>query len=245
MDSCLRPAPAQAFRVSTILREFRLALLVALLPALTLLGCAMDASAAIGRWRSSERVVIQQPRPSGLYAGGHGYQHQRPREERVIELPEDGDYWHLSFIDSGNQESQALRAYMSQAPRLTSLASQVKYHHLPATDQHAKRYYSHDAKPVLTLQTSTGRTIYKGSGGNLPRNAEELADELESSILAYIADCGPDGCEPPSETTPGSRIPDVRKDKPGRGLDPNDVAVLVLVGVGVVALVVWLRQRQS
>lgn len=140
---------------------------------------------------------------------------QRPREDRVVELPEDGDEWHLTVAaDSGT-----IKQHIADAPRLTHLAGQVKTHHYGADFWWVTWYLHDDPKPVVILQDGKGRVVYKASGVNVPASAEELADEIEASVWAYNENC-PD-CDPPADAKPtlfnrpAPRVPDLRPEGGG------------------------------
>jgi hypothetical protein len=246
MDTRLRPGPAEAVCMSQILKDLAWGLLLAaVLPCLFISCSAKRADALPFRWRSPS-VVAPQPaaRPAGasLYAGGQGYYRQRYIQDRVIDLPEDGDLMHMTIIGNGSAESVRVQKYFSESPRLNSLAQQCKYHVYKPSDPYAS-YFTYDPKPVAILQNVHGKVLWKKSGASIPRSGEEMADDIESALWAYSSDCGPDGCKP-DEEHPAEKLPDLSIAKPsGGGIDPNDLLVIGLIVAAGFALVMFLRKQ--
>jgi hypothetical protein len=184
--------------------------------------------------------------PQGpIFAGGpRSLIHQRPIEERVIDLPEDGDMWHLVVVIDSTKESTELQQSIGQAPRLANLVRQVKPHFWPASHWWPAKYLAGEKLPIVLVCTEQAQVIYKASGTNIPAAAEELADEIESAIWAYKSDC-PD-CQP-SPTRPLSRIPDMRGPDNSGGttsVDPAMIALVIIAGLAAVAAAMY-RKPQS
>jgi hypothetical protein len=166
-----------------------------------------------------------------LYAGGPtSFRYSRPIEDRVIDLPEDGDLWHLVVVSDNSAGAATLHQSIAKSPRIANLTTQVKLHAWPSSHWWVKQYLGGEALPIVLLTTEAGQSIYKASGRNLPGNAEELADEMESAIWAY--DC-PDCTTSP--TRPNSKIPDMRGPNSGGGatppLDGTTIGLLLLMAL--------------
>jgi hypothetical protein len=169
---------------------------------------------------------------SRLFAGGpSSVRFRRPVEDRVIDLPEDGDMWHLVLVTDTSETSKTLQQSLAETPRLANLMGQVKVHAYPTSYWWVKQYFGGESLPIVYLATESGERVYKASGGNFPGNGEELADEIESSIWAF--DCGPD-CNP-SPTRPNSRVPDLRGPGGSEGGSPIGGTELVLLTVTALA----------
>lgn len=213
MDSRLRSAAGNALGA--------IAFLVALLL------CAAPAEARVFGRRFDAPVVQPQARPAI----------PRPREDRIVELPEDGEKWHLT-VAGDTTAAATIKWQIEAAPRLTHLSGQVITHFYTPDFWWVKGYLQEDPKPVVMLQDRTGRIVYKASGADVPASAEELADEIEASVLAYNENC-PD-CEPPPDakpttfTRPAKRMPDVR---PEGGMGTETVMGLGLIAAAV--LIAW------
>lgn len=117
---------------------------------------------------------------------------QRPREELVIDLPEDADKWALTVIYEGTKEGfsardNALRATFAASPRIRSMTVQC----------HQNTYYSDHPMwtekyektvggplPLVMLQEPGGVVVYKASGDNIPYHPDQMADELQYAVEA-------------------------------------------------------------
>lgn len=187
--------------------------------------CALPAEARIfGRGFNYAPVVTRPALP------------QRPRQEQVMELPEDGDSWHLVLIVDGSATGQQLLEQMKSTPRLADVASKVKFHAYGRDHWWVQRYMAEEATPVVYLCDETGARVYKASGANLPASGEELADEIESSVWARNEQCGPNCPQPTPETRPtlftkpAARIPDAR---------PAGMSSEWQIGAGLIALALF------
>ncbi len=88
------------------------------------------------------------------------------------------------------------------------------------------------------LETDRGQVLFKASANNMPADAEELADEIESAIERYKSDCGPD-CQPsPQRHKPN--IPDLRKNT--KQPSGNIPLIAVCAIGGAILLAVLLRR---
>lgn len=181
---------------------------------------------------------VASARPA-LHAGGPD-SFRNAVEERVMNLPEDGDLWHFMIIGSP-QDVQALDRAIAASPRLASLKRQTKHHRI-ATGSWWQRYYmASEAFPVVLLQTAGGELIYKASANNMPSDSESLADEIELGIEKHRSDCGPDGCKP-SPSRPKPRVPDLRPDRDSSsGSGMKILLPVILIGGALVAAYLYQR----
>ena len=190
---------------------------------------------------------------------------QRPREELVIDLPEDAGKWALTVIYEGTKDGftardNALRAAFASEPRIKSLTVQC----------HQNAYYSDHplwlekyretmgpALPQIWLQDADGHVVFKASGDNIPYHPSQLADELQDSIAAVTPvsqfnanaeNCPGLNCPPNYRPSPDSSnfrprpdsrfIPDIRPQISGPLRPSSGSTVWVVVGVLLVGSVV-------
>lgn len=202
---------------------------------LSLLLSATFAESAVYRWRAPavQQYVVPRAPVQPAYVPP-----SRPREDRVLELPEDGGLFHLVIVgDATDPLANVLREYVAAAPRLTSVKRQTKYWEVASSHWWVKQYFGGETKPLILLQDDRGQVVYKASGANLPREAEELADEVELAIAAYAANCGPE-CNRPSKTRPKVVIPDTRQGVANTfGLGVEDL--VWLVAFAIVGILIW------
>lgn len=145
-------------------------------------------------------------------------------EERVTVLPEDGGKWHLTVftraVGSGAEEDRQVLKMFDQNADLAWLKEQTHFHHYyPGLRMYAKFQSSVTALPCVVLQDSAGRTVYKASGANLPRDPDQLAADVRQMIDQHhqkAEDCPtcpfrktPDHAPTPRPQTPTTTVPDV------------------------------------
>lgn len=130
---------------------------------------------------------------------------REPREERVIDLPEDGGRYHLSLFLADDWESRPLRRvhdWFGSDARLAALRAQCHFHvYTPTTHPWRSGSYLANETPAVILQRRDGYVVFKVSGHNVPESASQLAD--------LIADCRPRPRPTPPTPTPPSPHPDL------------------------------------
>ena len=185
-----------------------------------------------------------------------------PRTERVVDLPEDGDQWQLVIVYSDKTRDPADRALASMfatTPRLQSLVAQTKVYEYPPTHWWAVEKLQGNPTPAVILQAvepgknTRAKVVYKASGTNLPRDGEQLANEIQHNIETMYPevlvkrlarDCPncPQPNDRPDRRPASPRIPDLRL-KPGTpGTGDNSLLILLLLGGSAAAA--WLAGRK-
>lgn len=161
---------------------------------------------------------IDQLKAQHIYAGPNVI------EDRVINLPEDGNTWHLSLFTHSpeSQDDVALRTWFATEPRLATLWNQVHRH--VYTDKSG--WYNHRWRkyvpelPGVVLQQADGRIVYSRYGGGLPKSAKAIGNQ----IAAAIEDC-PD-CRPRPTPQPQPQPVPTPGPVPGPSPLPNGPPVL-------------------
>jgi hypothetical protein len=138
-----------------------------------------------------------------------------PAGERIFTLPEDGDRWHTILIYSDKSlrdpADRQLAGTMAATPRLQSLAAQTAVTVWDDRDPLFAARYKHllgSVRPAIVVQNTSGTVCYKAAGMNIPRDGEQLADEIATSI----GSCRPKPAPPatPPVDPPADAIPDLR-----------------------------------
>ncbi len=143
-------------------------------------------------------------------------------EERVIDLPEDGNQWHtILILRAGWQNLPAQRkaeAMFHSEPLLVSLKHQTHWH-LITTDQAECAKFSAlvDATPCLIVERANGQVVYRESGPDLGKRPHALTHAIRKEIQRHC----PDGrCLPlhpvpgKDENPPQDEIPAVLRETP-------------------------------
>lgn len=136
-------------------------------------------------------------------------------QERVINLPEDGDKWFTSLFlhDSWQQdarESQIVQAFETDQ-RLVGLKKQTIFNQYTESDPHYRETFS-EAIPVLpaiAVQRPDGTVVYKASGPNVPRSGPAIADSIQRTSRRR---CWRGQCEPYEEVQPFKQRLDEKKE---------------------------------
>lgn len=126
-------------------------------------------------------------------------------QERVIDLPEDGNKWFTSLFlhDSWKQnpqESMVVNAFETDR-QLIALRDQTVFNTYTESDPHYRETFS-EAIPVLpaiTVQRPDGTIVYKASAGNIPRSGPAIADSIQRTSRRR---CWRGQCEPDNEVQP-------------------------------------------
>jgi hypothetical protein len=127
-----------------------------------------------------------------------------PTEERVIELPEDGNQWHTILILRAGWQGLAVErraeAMFHSEPRLVSLRHQTHWH-LITTDQaeFSKFRPLVDATPCLIVERGNGEVVYRESGPELGKHSHKLTHAIRREIERHC----PDGRCLPLHPVPG------------------------------------------
>ena len=125
-------------------------------------------------------------------------------EERVIDLPEDGNQWHTILIVCPNWKSRPAErraeAMFHAEPLLASLKHQTHWH-LITTDQpeFGKFRALVEATPCLIVERANGEVVYRESGPELGRHAHGLTRAIRREIERHC----PDGRCLPLHPVPG------------------------------------------
>jgi hypothetical protein len=187
-----------------------------------------------------------------------------PRTERIVDLPEDGDQWQLVIIYTDKTRDPADRALASMfatTPRLQSLVAQTKVYEYAPTHWWAVEKLQGNPTPAVILQAvdpgknTRAKVVYKASGSNLPRDGEQLADEIQHNIETMYPEvltkrlardcpnCPTPSVRPSDPRRPAvPRIPDLRL-KPGTpGTGDNTLSILLLLSGSAAAA--WLAGRR-
>lgn len=125
-------------------------------------------------------------------------------EERVIDLPEDGNQWHTILILRPNWQSlpadRKAEAMFHTEPLLASLKHQTHWH-LITTDQAecVKFRALVDATPCLIVERANGEVVYRESGPELGKHPHALTHAIRKEIERHC----PDGRCLPLHPVPG------------------------------------------
>src|SRR6266436_6821525 len=111
-------------------------------------------------------------------------------EERVLDLPEDGNQWHtILILRSGWQSLAAERqaeAMFHSEPLLVSLKHQTHWH-LITTDQAEFQKFRTlvDATPCLIVERANGQVVYRESGPDLGKRSHALSHSIRKEIQRH------------------------------------------------------------
>lgn len=176
------------------------------------------------------------------------------REERIIELPEDGGAWWTTLImPSGDAAadpvSRRVETMFATNTRLQSLLTQTRvnryYPGHPMYDAKYRPIYG-SGQTAIVIQTPDGKVCYKATGENIPTDANVLADAIDKAIR----DCRP---RPNPEPTPTPQpVPDLTPTIPDTvtpdGLANQENLAGALIALGIAGLVgaglQWRREGQ-
>ena len=111
-------------------------------------------------------------------------------EERVIELPKDGEKWYISVI--GNPDDARYESILRRFDRdknLKALKSQVHFWIVPSNGDAFKERYQKNTKvlPTIRMQESGGRVVWEASAGNIPITAKGLYNAMRTSSAKALA----------------------------------------------------------
>lgn len=170
-----------------------------------------------------------------------------PRQERIMELPEDGDMWSTIVVYGGESklkgaENRTLAANFGTTPRLQSLKEQTKFYEMPANHWWVLKYHPGEPLPLVIVQMQNGRTVYKNSGDTVPRDGEMLADEIEDRITDCCPDTSPKKPDGKPDPTHG-RIPILRPT--GKPSTSQDSLIFLIGALGIGAAAAFLQDKSK
>jgi len=229
--------------------------------ALVLASVAVAAIVALTFNRTAERLVAGEERITILEAevyrsdraGGCHCEPIAGAEERVIDLPEDGNQWHtILILRAGWQGLPAERkaeAMFHTEPLLLSLRHQTHWH-LITTDQTecAKFRALVDATPCLIVERANGEVVYRESGPELGKRPHALTHAIRKEIERHCPDgrCLPLHPVPGKEDESPEEIPAVLRETPAPAEKRAKLVPLAAVaGAGLAAGFAWRFKRAA
>lgn len=193
---------------------------------------------------------VRRPEPIPVYV--QEVVDPRP-EERVIDLPEDGQTWHTILLLRPEWKSlpaeRKAEAMFHSEPLLVSLKHQTHWH-LITTDQRefAKFRPLVAATPCLIVERANGEVVYRESGPDLGKHPHNLTHAIRQEIERHC----PDGrCLPlhpvprrDDERPVDDEIPAVLRVGPPRREHPGTLllAMLTALGAGMAGIAVQWRK---
>ena len=229
---------------------------------LVLASVAVAAIVALTFNRTAERLVAGEERIAILEAEVYRSDHDANgchctavvgAEERVIDLPEDGNQWHtILILRAGWQGLPAERkteAMFHTEPQLVSLRHQTHWH-LITTDQAecAKFRALVDATPCLIVERANGEVVYRESGPDLGKHPHALTHAIRKEIERHCPDgrCLPLHPVPGKEEEPRDEIPAVLRETPAPAeKKANLVPLAAVAGAGLAAGFAWRFKRAA
>ena len=162
-------------------------------------------------------------------------------EERIIDLPEDGNTWHtILFLRPNWQANAAERKAHTiwfTESGLISLRQQTHWHVITTDQPEFEKFRSLvNVTPCLLVERANGEVIYRESGPQLGRNNDGLRRAIRREVQRHCPDgkCLPIHPVPvPNEPEPINEIPDiVKKEDPPTQPDRNLGAALAVAAAG-------------
>jgi hypothetical protein len=161
-------------------------------------------------------------------------------EERVLDLPEDGNQWHTVLILRPNWQSlpaeRKAEAMFHSEPLLASLKHQTHWHLITSDQTEFGKFQPLvDVTPCLIVERANGQVVYRESGQRLGNNPRGLTLAIRKEIERHCPDRHclplhpvPDKDEPPSR----EQIPAVLQEETPEKEKPNLVPVAVVSALG-------------
>lgn len=108
-------------------------------------------------------------------------------EERITDLPEDGQVWYVSLCVRPNwqtiPEDRRLVAAFEVDPHLVSLKAQTRYHFYTANDPLFKERFAGVTEfPCLMIQNGSGQVVFKRSGSAAAQSERRLAKDIQAAF---------------------------------------------------------------
>jgi hypothetical protein len=229
---------------------------------LVLASVAVAAIVALTFNRTAERLVAGEERMATLEAEVYRSDHSSSgchcaavagAEERVINLPEDGNQWHTILILragwQGLPSERKAEAMFHTEPLMVSLRHQTHWH-LITTDQAecAKFRALVDATPCLIVERANGEVVYRESGPDLGKHPQALTRAIRKEIERHCPDgrCLPLHPVPGKEDESPEEIPTVLRETPAPAeKKANLVPLAAVAGAGLAAGFVWRFKRTA
>lgn len=161
-------------------------------------------------------------------------------EQRVIDLPEDGDKWWTVLLVSkewkSKPEERRIEAAFHSEPPLVSLKHQTQFRLITSdSPQFPKWRPTVDALPCLVVERANGEVIYRESGPQLARHPDALVRAIRKEVARHCPDgrCLPIHPTPDTTPPPKEEIPPVLKvDSAETPLKkPSPLPVLLVVAI--------------
>jgi hypothetical protein len=120
--------------------------------------------------------------PAAVYADDQGTVNGVLVQERVINLPQDANKWHVSIVGEGQAYDQLLSWFMND--NLAKLKAQVHFHTVHSSTEIYKSRYAQSVKglPTVRMQNAQGNVMYEAYGANIPMTAEGLYGAMADSV---------------------------------------------------------------
>jgi hypothetical protein len=113
----------------------------------------------------------------------------QPNGQRIMVLPEDSKSWYTTVFTSYYWQNRPHEAqlvdWMSSDPRLNQLWKQTHHNHYTNQSAIYRTRFADEvggAMPVIVVQDSYGKVVYKSSSSNIPKTSTDLADQIAVSI---------------------------------------------------------------
>ncbi len=96
-------------------------------------------------------------------------------EERIVDLPQDQDKWHISIVGGGQHYDLLLR-WFAENNSLKSLRRQVHFRSIQEGSPIFNSRYAQNVGelPVVRVQEANGTVVYEASAGSIPYTADGL-----------------------------------------------------------------------
>lgn len=161
-------------------------------------------------------------------------------EERILDLPEDGNAWHTILILRPEWRSVAAErraeAMFHSEPLLVSLKHQTHWHLITVDQAEFQKFRPLvAATPCLIVERANGEVVYRESGPELGKHPHQLTHALRREVERHC----PDGrCLPlhpvPDKNEPRrdeEEIPAILRDEPHRPGSKQGTGLAVLIAV--------------
>ena len=163
-------------------------------------------------------------------------------EERVIDLPDDGNQWHtILLLRAGWQSVPAERraeAMFHAEPLLVSLKAQTHWHLITSDQQEFQKFRALvDTTPCLIVERANGEVVYRESGPDLGKRPHALTHAIRREIQRHCPDgrCLPLHPVPGKDETPSdgkNEVPSVLREEPDTNKQRHPgLALIVLAGL--------------
>jgi len=164
-------------------------------------------------------------------------------EERVLELPEDGNTWHTILLLRSDWQTQPAErraeSIFHSEPLLVSLKAQTHWHCITSDQKEFEKFRPLvDATPCLIVERANGEVVYRESGPKLGSHPRGLCCAIQKEVQRHC----PDGRCLPLHPLPGpapdappvNEIPTVLQQEAAEPPKPNLLPAAAIVFVGIV-----------